>query len=250
MSEQIANVKLFVASPCYCGNVHVNYMQSVLGLQQLCDRLNIGFKFYTIPFDSLIPRARNVCANVFLQSDFTHLFFIDADIEFQPIQVIQMLKYDKDIICGAYPKKILNHELIKKHAKDSLNIPDLVYKSTSYAINFVQEDNKITIKNNLVEILDAPTGFLIIKRDVLNNIKNKNSSKVYINDIRAYGYGKEFYDFFPCGVFNNRYLSEDYGFCRLCQKLNYQIYCDVSVKLTHIGQFHYNGCLNEQLKLE
>lgn len=249
MTDTLSNIKLFVATPCYCGNVNVGYMQSVMGLQQLCERLDIGFKFYTIPFDSLIPRARNVCANVFLQGDYTHLFFIDADIQFQPVHVIQMLKHNKDIICGAYPKKILNHELVKKHASESKDMSDLIYKSTSYAINFAHEDNKISIVNGVTEIKDAPTGFLIIKKNVLEDIKNANPEQVYVNDIRAYGYGKEFYDFFLCGVFENRYLSEDYGFCRLCQKLNYKVYCDTLVKLTHIGQFYYTGCLNEQLKI-
>lgn len=248
VSNDFSKIKLFVATPCYAGNVHVNYMQSVMGLQQLCDRLGIKMQFYTVPFDSLIPRARNVCANVFMKSDATHLFFIDADIMFVPAQVIQMLKHDTDIICGAYPKKVLRHELIQKHAEKSTDFDDLICKSTAYAINFVHNNGSILVQNGIAEIKDAPTGFLMIKKDVLKNIMKDNPNSYYKNDIRAYGYGTEFFEFFPCGIFDGRYLSEDYGFCRLCQKLDYKVYVDVNVKLTHIGQFNYHGNLVQQLQ--
>lgn len=240
---------LFVASPCYNGGVHVSFMRSVLELQKVCDKLGIEMKFHTIHFDSLIPRARNVCANDFLFNH-THdyLMFIDADIQFNPLSVIKMMKCDKDIVCGAYPKKILNYEKLKANIEKSSDISDLVSLSTNYAINYQTKDGTITVEKDLTEVKDAPTGFLLIKRSVLEKIIESNVASEYTNDIRAYGHGKKFYDFFPCGVFDGRYLSEDYGFCRLCQKVDYKIYCDLSVKLNHIGQFHYSGNIMNQLR--
>lgn len=242
------NSSLFVASPCYNGQVHVSFMKSILGLQEICSRLDIKFQFFTVPFDSLIPRARNVCVSAFLNSDCNTMIFIDADIQFQPISVIQMLKHDKDIVCAAYPKKILDFDKIKASINNSNNLEELIQQSTNYAINYKINNKSITIENNLTEVLDAPTGFLMIKKDVFINMKEKHQNGKYINDISAYGYGKEYYNFFPCGVYDGRYLSEDYGFCRIIQEMNYKVYCDVSVKLNHIGQFNYSGNLVEQLK--
>ena len=239
---------LFVASPCYNGQVHVNFMKSILDLQELCARLNIKFVFFTIPFDSLIPRARNVCVNAFIESDCDTMIFIDADIQFQAFQVIQMLNHDKDIICGAYPKKILSMDKIKACIHKTEKLEDLVSQSTNYAINYEIEDNMIKVQNNLTVVKDAPTGFLMIKKHVFETIIKEMPDSVYKNDIIAYGYGKEFFNFFPCGIFDGRYLSEDYGFCRIIQQLNYKVYCDISVKLNHIGQFNFCGNLIEQLK--
>ena len=47
---------------------------------------------------------------MFLQSDCTHFMFIDADIEFDPMDVLSLMflcdeESDKDIVCGVYPKK-------------------------------------------------------------------------------------------------------------------------------------------------
>jgi hypothetical protein len=41
--------------------------------------------------EPLIPRARSFLADEFLRSDASHLFFIDADIGFDPKAVITML---------------------------------------------------------------------------------------------------------------------------------------------------------------
>ena len=52
----------------------------------------------------------------------THLMFIDADINFDPMDILHMLQHDKDIVVGAYPKKDLNWAGIKAEvAKKSIN---------------------------------------------------------------------------------------------------------------------------------
>lgn len=242
---------LFVATPCYNGQVHVNFMRSVLGLQNICTKENIRFEFFTIPFDSLIPRARNVCVKAFLDSSCDTMIFIDADIQFIPIQVVDMLKHEKDIICGAYPKKIISFDKIKACINETKDLEHLISQSTNYAINYsIDESNMIKIENNLTEVKDAPTGFLMVKKKVYHDIMEKFPNEFYTNDITAYVYGKKYYNFFPCGKFDDsdRYLSEDYGFCRVIQKLNYKVFCDISVKLNHIGQFTFTGDLVEQLK--
>ena len=35
----------------------------------------------------------------------THLMFIDADINFDALDILHMLQHDKDIIIGGYPKE-------------------------------------------------------------------------------------------------------------------------------------------------
>ena len=67
----------------------------------------------------------------------------------------------------------------------------------------------------------------------------------YKNDINAYKqyeYKGFFYDFFQTGVFEQRYLSEDFGFCRKLQELQIPIFVDLSINLIHIGNFYYFGC--------
>ena len=83
--EQLSFLKdqnIFFATPCYGGMVLESWAMSCLDIATSFTRNNIKFKFKTIGNESLVTRGRNNLVASFLKSDCTHLFFIDADIEF------------------------------------------------------------------------------------------------------------------------------------------------------------------------
>ena len=106
------DIKIFVPLICYNRTSHAEYMMSILSFLNMCYQKNIAATFYPIFFDSLISRARNAAAAEFLASDATHLLFIDADISFDPEDVLKLVESDKDVICSPYPKKYLKDTLI------------------------------------------------------------------------------------------------------------------------------------------
>lgn len=243
VSEDYKRPKVFVATPCYVGQVHVKYMESIMALQHMLLQNGIGFEFFNIPFDSLIPRARNASVTRFMQSPgATHLLFIDADIQFHPASVLKMLQENKDVICGCYPKKAVDFEAVKNNYSKTTNQVELIQSSVHYAFNFKpQRSHKL--ERGVVEILDAPTGFMMVKKQVIRDMIRKYPETEYINDVKAYQLQPDdrFFDLFQSQVFDRRYLSEDYGFCRLWQMMGGQIYADLTVRLNHIGQFCYFG---------
>lgn len=242
-TEDYKKPKVFVATPCYVGQVHVKYMESIMALQHTLYQHNIGFEFFNIPFDSLIPRARNASVTRFMGSDScTHLMFIDADIQFHPMSVVKMLREDKDVICGCYPKKSVDFEAIKNNYSKTSNQVELIQSAVKYAYNFKpQRSHKI--ERGVVEILDAPTGFMMVKKKVIRDMIKQYPLTEYYNDVKAYQVtpADRFYDLFQSQVFDRRYLSEDYGFCRLWQNMGGTIHADLTVRLNHIGQFCYFG---------
>ena len=243
-SEDYKKPKIFVATPCYAGNVHIKYMESIMALQHELFQKGVGFEFFNIPFDSLIPRARNACVTRFMSSpNCTHLLFIDADIQFHPSSVIKMLQENKDIIAGCYPKKALDFGAIKENYSKTDNQVELVQSAVKYAYNLKpQKTHKL--ERGVVEVLDAPTGFMMIKKTTLRKLIEQYHSEIeYHNDVKAYQVKPEdrFFDLFQSQVFDRRYLSEDYGFCRLWQNIGGLIHADLTVKLNHIGQFCYYG---------
>lgn len=242
-TEVYTKPKVFVATPCYVGQVHVKYMESVMALQHLLFQNGVGFEFYNIPFDSLIPRARNASVTRFMASnDATHLLFIDADIQFHPMSVIKMLKESKDVICGCYPKKAVDFEAIKNNYSKTSDQVELIQSAVRYAYNFKPQKTH-RIERGVVEVLDAPTGFMMIKKQVIRDMIKRYSHTEYRNDVKAYQVNQDdrFFDLFQSQVFDGRYLSEDYGFCRLWQQMDGNIFADLTVKLNHIGQFCYFG---------
>jgi hypothetical protein len=242
-TEDYTKLKVFVATPCYAGQVHVKFMECVMGLQHTLLTNGIGFEFYTIPFDSLIPRARNASVTRFMGSkESTHLLFIDADIQFHPSSVVKMLRETKDVICGCYPKKALDFDSLKKNITTLTDNVELIQSSVNYAFNFKPQSTH-RVERGVVEVLDAPTGFMMIRKQVFRDLMQAYPEAEYRNDVRAYQVTPEdrFFDLFPSRVFDGRYLSEDYGFCRLYQQSGGQIFADLTVKLNHYGQFCYHG---------
>ena len=235
-------MRLFIAIPCYQGNIHVKTMESVLGLILLCKSKDVPFEFFSQPVDSLISRSRNVCACKFLKSSCTHMLFIDADIIFDPYDVFKLINADKPIIAGVYPKKTLQISDVKEHAYSSETLKELIEKCAHYAVNELSDTDKSTA---IREVKFVPTGFLMIQRIAFDTLMDHYPEELqYQNDISAYKsceLNGVMYNFFPTGIKNHRLLSEDYGFCALWTDVGNKLYIDSSIKLTHIGQFYFYG---------
>jgi hypothetical protein len=231
-------MKLFVATPAYGGLVNVHYTAALLSLQTLLADKQIGMQYYTVGFDSLVPRARNVCAMEFMKSDCSHMIFIDADIVFKAIDVYIMLMSRKDLLCGIYAKKAMDFEKIKNNASTSSSIKELSEKCARYNVNVTTDT---TIQNGIIEVMYAPTGFMLIKKEALEAFVAEHQELEYKNDIRGYGFGDTCYDIFRCGVIGKRYMSEDYYFCHMWREGGRKVYADLKPTLAHIGNFTYYG---------
>ena len=238
-------MKLFIAMPCYQGNCNITCMESVMGTLLLCQANNIKFKFFSLSSESLIPRARNVCASAFLKSDCTHMLFVDADIIFNPKDVLRMLRYDCDIVTGAYLKKNVTLERLKENIEESDNIEALIQKSGMYAINPQPEKLTIIEGTTLCKVHHAPTGFMMIKKSVFESIIESERVSSYVNDVSSYrkytDTSNKIWNLFPSGIVGDQFLSEDYGFCNVASSCGFPIFVDASIKLTHVGQFYYYG---------
>jgi hypothetical protein len=247
--SDLQKTKLFIATPCYGGALTEPYFKSILRLVFFFDKHNIPLQFGTIANESLVPRARNTLTAFFLRSDCTHLLFIDADIEFKVEDVVRLIAADKDVTVGAYPKKGINWDLVRRHVldnKDSVT-SDVSASGSEYAINFNfknLEERSIEVQDGLVSLKDAGTGFMLIKRAVFDKMTKAYPELQYNNDINV---DKDL-DQFTYALFDTiieksskRYLSEDYTFCRRWQELGGQVWLDPNISLNHYGTYAFPG---------
>ena len=237
-------VKLFVATPAYGGWLCEDYFHSMLELQTFCNQEQIPFRIQTLGMESLVTRARNtLVANFLDDKDATHLLFVDADIGFKPQIVKRMLDFDHEVVCAPYPMKLINWSAIPQLVKD-----DLDYKTLSlpYVLNFKDKDN-IEVKQGFANVLDAATGFLLIKKEALLKMVKEYPELHYNTDQILNGKeydSKNTYLFFDTMKDEDgRYLSEDYAFSRRWQKIGGKIWADLSSELIHYGQYKFQGQL-------
>ena len=112
--------KLFLGVPMYGGNCLGTFAKNVCDLSAMCANVGIPLQTYFLYNESLIPRARNYIVDEFMRSECTHMIFIDADVSFDPTDVLalwsmQIMSPDKyNIIGAAYPKKAISWEKVKE----------------------------------------------------------------------------------------------------------------------------------------
>jgi len=240
-------IKLFLATPCYGGLCLEKYMISLVRLQLLCIQRGIQLMIDTTENESLVHRARNVAVGRFMKkSDADYFLFIDADVDFEPESVMRLLESGHDVSVAVYPKKVVMWQQAADAAKagDERNMEML---SSSLVLNFGRPNCPVV--NGFVEILDGPTGFMMIKRSVFTEMENKFPDLWCKNDHA----NRDFDDYHACfdcmiDPQSKRYLSEDYAFCRRWQQMDGKIYADVQATLGHVGNLPFTGSLKDRLK--
>lgn len=148
--------------------------------------------------------ARNQSAQMAIDEGFTHLMLIDSDMEFPPDSIQRLLELDKDVVGGLYFRRQPPH-------MPTLNEP---------------ENNKLVIPNLKKFPMDKPfkvfsvaTGFLMIKTSVLKKIPQP-----------WFGFGK---------FKNGDEMGEDVFFCRKAGDHGFEVWCDPTIELGHIGEYSY-----------
>ena len=243
----MSGIILFVSTPCYGGVCLQAYAESMLRLQRTCAAHGIQMMLDTTENESLVHRARNLAVARFYQkTQATHFLFVDADIHFDPDAVIRLIQSGHEVSCAAYPKKTVMWDQAEAQVKSGDTSRELSRVASSLVMNFKYQQTQI--RNGFAEVLDGPTGFLLIKRDVFTKMFAKYKELDCVNDHQ----NKDLDEY--CAVFDcmidpqsRRYLSEDYAFCRRWQQMGGQIFADCVTVLGHVGNIRFQGRLEDRL---
>ena len=254
--DQLKQTKIFVGTPMYGAQCAGTYTKASTDLAMMCAANGIGIQFYYLFNESLIQRARNYIADEFMRSDCTHLLFIDADIGFNPRDVLGLLavnlndpsKYN--IVTGLYPKKTVAWEKIAKAAQAGHG-KDNPFELESFAADFVFNPIKKQESFNMgepLEIGEGGTGFMLIPRETFTKFAETYPELSYKPDharTEQFDGTRNIHAFFDCIIDPNtrRYLSEDYYFCKKSREAGMKVWTCPWMKLQHIGSYIFKGDL-------
>lgn len=242
----LRNFRPLIMTPSHDGTFFFNYVTSALQLMAACQDIGMPINFMFRTGDSLVTRVRNHCVAAFLADpQWTHLMWIDADIGYSPQAFYRLLLSDHDIAAGVYP--------LKRENWPAEGVPagttelDFQQLYTRYTANTGQaSDPHVGLhidSDGFMAVREAPTGFMLIKRAVFDRMKAAYPELRYNPDMLDSIGAEHYYRFFDVMVDpeSNRYLSEDYGFCRLWERLGGTIYVDANSNLSHQGGKIYRG---------
>ena len=247
--------KIMVCTPCH-SDVSMHYCQAVLKFQQACWKERIQCSF-TLLKSSLVTQGRNLCVAEFLnhEDNYTHLLFIDSDIDFNAKSIFKMLDFDKDIISVPYPMKMLSWDKIWRRTnvkEDAVKSADDMAKSGFTFPVKVENPTSITVDKGLIELTHAPTGCMLIKRNVIEKmIKEYSHLEIYQpTNINGKEVKKEnMYNLFDTlhDPHTKRYFGEDFGFCQRWVDIGGKVYAYIDDYITHVGEYCYSGRFRDDL---
>lgn len=186
---------IFISTPAFSGEVHVQFALSLAETVVLLKREQIAFQMHLINTSTKLVEARNGIIRDFLQSGYTHLLMIDADLGWPPEAVLSFLEKDVDVIGGCYPSR--NDKLFR-------------YRPLT------KEDGSIVINGSCLEMEAIPAGFLLLKRSVIEKTMGEEP-------------------LFRTGVKDDQFWGEDYYFCKTLRKSGFSILVDPSIPFNHDG---------------
>ena len=219
----LKTTKVHIAMPCYGGMLTESTFMSFIKWANTARQLGIDWTLETMVNESLISRARNTLTAKFLeQTDSTHLFFVDADIGWEPWHLLVLLNRDVDVIGGLYPMKTMPIKWVVNGFEGAEEGPD-----------------------GFQEVSKAGTGFLLMKRHVFEKLKSHPAVKQYKNDIGLDPkYDAHLKTYFDTAVRQGRYYSEDWTFCENWRDIGGKVWVDKRVLLRHSGSYVF--CMENQ----
>lgn len=234
---------VMIATPMYGGMCTGHYTAGLIGNINFLSSKNINVYWAQIMNESLITRARNELARVFLEMNHDYLMFVDADISFPPDSIHQLIEADKDIVCGIYPKKEVDWAQINAAAK--LGYENLQDFAGAFVLNLPNNRSEEDINSKgLIRVRHGGTGFMLIKRSVFEKLApHVPEYRVSTHRDSDGNYAKPLTkEFFATSIdATGALLSEDYHFCELWEKHGGEIYANPFIKLEHIGTHVFSG---------
>ena len=251
------NPSLTILTPCYNSTVYVSYMESLIQTFAMCKDIGLNMKVHFCKNDSLVSRARNnLIAKAMSDPTTTHMLFIDADITWDPIDILKLLLADKGIVGGIYPIKKYKWDTIAEpnftnnlmqrkqnsQLKNMMSDQDFL-KTNMVKYNVNYESTTLNVANNLAKVKHLATGFMMIKREVIETMSRGFQNTKYVDDVGfLHGEENDFaYALFDCGVEEGHYFSEDWMFCHRWTKMGGGVYIDITINLDHTGVETYKG---------
>lgn len=239
---------ILFATPCYGGQVTAPHHRSCILAQEEMTKAGLANDWLIGWNESLVHRGRMEMAATFLRSKHSHLFWLDADIEFEPADVAALWNLGADIAVGVYAMKKRDQQWFAAWKGGKL-IRDLDQFPGPIDVDY------------------AGTGFMLIKREVLERLMESLKAARLVAD----GLLKRITDelvlsdaeravlstmheatapdwegakgrvpaLFTTPIHNDALESEDYHFCRIAREAGFKITMDPKVRLKHWGPYAY-----------
>jgi len=174
------------------------FAYSLAMLQKKCGETGLATSLH-FNMGSEVAMQRQQLVDQALETDCTHLMWIDADMQFPTDTLNILLAADKDIIAGNYSTRVPPHRPVAFKSKNDLD--SRVFKGTG-----------------IEPVWAVGSGMMLVNREVYDNITRPHYKIEYNEDYTSL-------------------VGEDIYFCNLANENGYEVHIshDLSDRIAHIG---------------
>lgn len=215
-----------ILTPCVRMEYAAEYHQSLKQLMVALGEHGIPFQCLEVKGDPFVDKARNKLVKWALETPCQNLFFIDDDIGFPAEKVIEFLMRPEPILAGIYRKKQLE---------------------TDFPVDLeVDDQNELVERDGLVKATMVPTGFLRIKRSVIERLLKRYDDT--FDERRPDGTYDSFPALFLHGIGSNgMWWGEDAAFSKRAEGMGIDMWVDPDVELSHRGTMVFTTKMSDHL---
>ena len=221
-SSRASARSVHIATPTLDGGLDARYVSALL---RSTDALRARKIHYEIGFEignSLIADARNQLVSRFLRGSCTDLVFIDADVVWEPDDLIRLLGWPVPLVAGVYQRKSTKLD---------------------FAVKF---GAKIGARGELVIAERVGTGFLRIRRDCLEKMAAAHP-ELRLRDAKDPD-NRQLFALFDTAIVEGEFIGEDFTFCDRWRALGGEVLVDPAIRLAHYGMHAWDEPLSNHLK--
>lgn len=199
--------KVMLATTVY-DTPDASYVFSIARSREALTAAGIQSAYYLLQGNCHVDDGRNAVVHDFLASDCTELVFLDADVSWEPDALVTLCGYDRDLVGGVYPYR-------RESEEEKMPVRML------RGVDEVDADG-------LLEVEGLPTGFLKIKRNVLETMAL--TAKRYLNND-----GSPQAVLFERDYFGGGRRGGDIRFCMIWREMGGKVYAAPELRLGHCG---------------
>lgn len=244
-----AHLNILIALPTYNNSVHFDFAMALGRLMETLKERGVRFE-YIHTASSHIIRARNFFANYFLSHpQFTHVLFLDTDMDFSREAVPRLIAGDKPVAGIACPYRFFDEE--KKITSDDvgLSLREWQEKTVDYNTSIrADEKGNSSVSNGWVEVNHIGTGIFLIRRDALEALVPVTQLYRPPSQYAPYLPDGRFYAFFDTVGEKGVYLSEDLSFCQRVRAAGMSVWALIDENIVHHGSSAISGTFLRSLE--
>ncbi len=216
--------KVLLATTAY-DSPDASYTFSIQRSRQALAEAGIQTGYLLLSGNCHVDDARNVVVQNFLLSDCTDLVFLDADVSWEPEALVELCRYDCDLVGGVYP---FRRDDIKARGRMPVRMIEGVFKPD---------------ESGLLEVEGLPTGFMRIRRKVLETLVEDADHYFNRHDSRS-----RVPILFERTLLDKTRMGGDINFCAKWRAAGGKVYAAYEMRLGHTAKAVIHDSLAASLR--